>query len=62
MDFNRLYFDHQLLLMKAQQSDSSVRRHALQAKASDVAARITRSQRCLGAGAAPYWQRLAGAL
>ena len=59
VDFNRLYFDHQLLLMKAQQTDSSVRRHAIQVKASDVAARITRSQRCLGAAAAPYWQQLA---
>jgi hypothetical protein len=62
VDFNRLYFDHQLLLMKAQQSDSSVRRQALQVKASDVAARITRSQRCLGAAAAPSWRRLAKAL
>ena len=62
MDFNRLYFDHQLLLMKAQHADSPVRRHAFQTRASDVAARITRSQRCLGAAAAPDWQRLAEAL
>jgi hypothetical protein len=62
VDFNRLYFDHQLLLMKAQHTGSSVRRRAFQTEASDLAARITRFQRCLGAGAAPYWQRLAGAL
>jgi hypothetical protein len=62
VDFNQLYFDHQLLLIKAQQTDSSVRRHALRLKASDVAARVWRSQRYLGAAAAPYWQGLAGAL
>jgi hypothetical protein len=62
VDFNQLYFDHQLLLIKAQQTDSSVRRHALQVKASVLAARITQSQRRLGAAAAPYWQQLVEAL
>jgi hypothetical protein len=61
VDFNQLYFDHQLLLMKAQHTASPVRRRAFQIRASNVAARITQSQRWLGAAAAPQWQLLAGA-
>ncbi len=61
VDLNRLYFDHQLLLMKARDARSSVRRLEFQIEASDVAGRISRSQRRLGAAAAPQWQLLAGA-
>jgi hypothetical protein len=60
VDLNRLYFDHQLLLIKAQHTRSSVRRLEFRIEASDVAGRISRSQRCLGAAAATQWQLLAG--
>jgi hypothetical protein len=60
VDLNRLYFDHQLLLMKAQDAPSSARRLEFRIEASDVAERISRSQRHLGATAAPQWQLLAG--
>lgn len=59
MDLNRLYFDHQLLLMKARDAHSSVQRLELRIEASDVAGRISQSQRRLGAAAAPRWQLLA---
>jgi hypothetical protein len=62
VDLNRLYFDHQLLLMKARDAHSSARRLEFQIEASDVAERISRSQTCLGATAAPQWQLLAAAL
>jgi hypothetical protein len=60
VDLNRLYFDHQLLLMKAQDAPSSVRQLEFRIEASDIAGRISRSQRCLGAAAAPQWQLLTG--
>jgi hypothetical protein len=59
VDFNRLYFDHQLLLMRARDAHSSARRLEFKIEASDVAGRISRSQRRLGAAAAPQWQQLA---
>jgi hypothetical protein len=59
VDLNRLYFDHQLLLMKARGAHSSARRLEIQIEASDIAERISRSQRRLGAAAAPQWQLLA---
>ena len=58
MDFNRLYFEHQLLLLKAQHAASPDRRRGLRVEASAVAGRIGRSQRRLGAGGAPRWQAL----
>jgi hypothetical protein len=61
VDLNRLYFDHQVLLMKAQRTQSSGRRQALRLRASGVAQRISRSQRQLGAPAASQWQLIAGA-
>ncbi len=61
MDLNRLYFDHQLLLMKARDAHSSARRLEFQIEASDVAERISRSQTCLRATAAPQWRLLAAA-
>jgi hypothetical protein len=61
VDFNRFYFEHQLLLLKAQHAVSPDRRRSLRIEASAVAGRIGRSQRRLGAGGAPRWQALAEA-
>lgn len=63
MDLNQLYFDHQLLLIRAGDSVSHTNRHQCETGASQVAARIGCVQRELGAGAAVAWERLgAGAL
>ncbi len=59
MDLNQLYFDHQLLLMKAAGAASDSVRHEHEAVASRVAGRIGRTQRALGAPAAPVWEGLA---
>jgi hypothetical protein len=59
VDFNKLYFDHQLLLMKAQQAPSSGPRCGFRIEASAVARRIGASQQSLGARAARQWQALA---
>jgi hypothetical protein len=61
MDFNQIYFQHQLLLLKAQQACSSGERRGLRSAASVLAGRIGRSQSLVGAGAAPRWHALAGA-
>lgn len=61
MDLNQLYFDHQILLMKARRAPPRGRRRGFETEASDIAGRITRSQHSLGASAAPQWQLLAGA-
>ena len=58
MDFNQLYFAHQLLLIKAGRARSGVRRDALEVAASHVAGRIGSMQ---GASAARQWTGLAGA-
>ena len=59
MDLNQLYFDHQILLLKAQHAFSRARRRGLRIEASGLAGHIGRTQRLLGAGAAPQWQALA---
>lgn len=59
MDLNQLYFDHQLLLIKALRSDSAGARHEHEVGASHVAGRIGCMQRSLGAAAAPVWETLA---
>ena len=59
MDLNQLYFDHQLLLMKARRSVSGESRRALEIGASHIAGRIGCIQRGLGAGCAPAWEALA---
>ena len=56
MDLNRLYFDHQLLLMQVQRASSWHRRSQHFVSASHVAARIGRVQRALGARAAAAWE------
>lgn len=59
MDLNQLYFDHQILLMKAQHAQPSGRRERFEASASGLACRISRIQRTLGAAAAGQWKALA---
>ena len=61
MDLNELYFEHQMLLMKAQRSPSSTGRRQYEITASGVAGRIGGVQRLLGAAAAPEWQARASA-
>lgn len=60
MDFNQLYFDHQIFVMNARYARSPARRDKLELKASVIAGHISRSQHQLGAAAAPGWQLLAG--
>ena len=59
MDLNQLYFDHQLLLIRAKGAASCVVRHEHEAGASRIARRIGRMQRRLGAAAASKWEELA---
>ena len=56
MDLNRLYFDHQLLLMKAARTPWS---DARAIDASHLAGRIGCILRANGAAAAPAWEALA---
>ena len=59
MDLNQLYFDHQILLMRAKQTLSAEARHAHEAGASLIAGRIGCIQRALGAASAPAWEAIA---
>lgn len=59
MDLNRLYSDHQSLLMQADHATDDGARRLLATAASGVAGRIGRVQRTLGARAAPAWEILA---
>jgi hypothetical protein len=59
VDFNRLYSDHQLLLMRAERAPSRALRLSREVAASHVAGRIGCMQRALGAAAAPAWESLA---
>jgi len=59
VDLNQLYFDHQILLMKAYRAPSPSGRHGFEAAASCVAGRIGSLQGALGAAAAPAWRALA---
>ena len=59
MDLNQLYFDHQLLLMKARQALSTEVRHAHELGAALVAGRIGGMQRAIGAACAPAWEAIA---
>lgn len=58
MDLNQLYFDHQLLVMKAARAPSALLGQCLQGAAGDVASRIGRVQRALGAAGAGEWEAL----
>lgn len=59
MDLNRLYFDHQLLLMEAERANSPELRQRHHNGAALIAGRIGCMQRALGANAAPAWSRTA---
>lgn len=52
MDLNQLYFDHQVLLIRAQNAPTPGLRHRHNAEAARVADRIGRRQAMLGAAAA----------
>jgi hypothetical protein len=55
MDLNALYFDHQVLLMRAHSAPTPERRTAFERSASVLAARIGCRQQQLGANAAAAW-------
>ena len=59
MDLNQLYFDHQVLLMRAGRTLSAEARRALETGASLIAGRIGCMQRALGAAGAPGWEAIA---
>ena len=59
MDFNRLYSDHQILLMQAERAPSEAMRHVHEVAATHIAGRIGCMQRALGADAASAWDSLA---
>ncbi|MFC4255709.1 hypothetical protein GRI97_17505 [Altererythrobacter xixiisoli] len=58
MDLNSLYFDHQLLLIRARRAASVGIRRQYEVEASYIAGRIGGMQRKLGAAAALTWERL----
>ncbi|OYW44001.1 MAG: hypothetical protein B7Z08_04165 [Sphingomonadales bacterium 32-68-7] len=55
MDLNKLYFDHQLLLMKARSPVTPQARSEKLAAARAIAGRIARFQHALGAASAAAW-------
>ena len=59
MDLNQLYFDHQVLLMRADGALSGPARQERRFDASLLARRIGNRQRVLGAPAAAAWEMLA---
>jgi hypothetical protein len=62
MDLNQLYFDHQILRMRADGSSLPGPRARHLRHAATIAARIGWVQRAAGAGAWPAWHRLAGGI
>lgn len=58
MDFNRLYADHQVLLVKARRAPTYGLRRSCEIAASDIAIRIGSAQRSLGAAAAQAWETM----
>jgi len=59
MDLNRLYSDHQILLIEAARAPSEGVRRVHAAAATHIAERIGGVQRALGAAAASSWETLA---
>jgi hypothetical protein len=55
VDLNRLYFDHQISIMRASRSATFAGRERHAWRASRIAGRIGCAQRALGAAAAPGW-------
>jgi hypothetical protein len=52
MDLNKLYFDHQILLIRAQRAATPAVRHRHKAEAALIAGRIRQRQVTLGAAVA----------
>ena len=61
MDLNQLYFDHQLLLMRAARAPTDALRRNHELAAVNVARHVRTMQRTLGASAAGTWDALAAA-
>ncbi len=59
MDLNQLYFDHQILQMRADSTSRPLERVQNQRGASVLAGRIARRQHELGAAASAAWTALA---
>jgi hypothetical protein len=59
MDLNQLYFDHQVLAMRADTAPTPRARQERRFDAALVAARIGCKQRAIGAPAARSWEALA---
>lgn len=57
MDLNQLYFDHQILLMRAARSPVSADAALHLCKASEIAGQIRGLQLARGADAEAYWTR-----
>ena len=55
MDLNRLYFNYQLSLIKAQEAATSEARRGHESEAARIAGRIGHRQAKLGAAAACAW-------
>lgn len=60
MDLNQLYFDHQVSLIKAQDSATPRQREDHETEAARIAGRISHRQTKLGAAAACAWMARAG--
>lgn len=58
MDLNQLYFDHQLLRMRADRAKSCGVQREHERGAARIAARIAGIQRAQDAAAAPIWESL----
>ena len=56
LDLNRLYFDHQLLLIRAQEAATPALRRDHESDAARIAGRIAHRQGLLGASAARAWR------
>jgi hypothetical protein len=59
LDLNRLYFDHQLSLIRAREAATADLRRDHESEAALIAGRIGDKQRRLGAAAAGAWEQAA---
>ena len=57
MDFNQLYFDHQISLIRADEAQTPCLEDGHRREAAAIAGRIGERQNKLGAGAACAWMR-----
>ena len=55
MDLNRLYFDHQVSLIRAEEAATVASREGFESEAARIAGRIGHKQARLGAAAACAW-------